>query len=109
MTSDLEIEFKKDKGLKTLIQKEKNQVLIDPSEVTLKDLIVMFGEESVRRGLQYMSSLKEADEEFKKSGSKEAMLEALKEMTGEDEPTEGMKELSDNWSEEMENQGLGLD
>lgn len=107
--SDENSEFKKNNGIEAVIQNEKDEEeLIDTTKVTLADLIQLFGEEPVRRGLQYMASLEEADKEYKKTNSDE-LLEGLQDWTDSDDPTEQMIETSDHWSKRMKEEGIGIE
>lgn len=85
----------------------------DLSEVTIRDLINMYGREAVRRGLSYMESLSDAEENFKRSVEDEA--EYAEEYADEyvddpeDIPPEKRKEINERWAEGMKKGGLGLD
>lgn len=106
--SDDSVDFKKNTGIEGIIQQEENDDMIDPSKITLLDLIKVYGEEPTRRGIQYMASLEKANKEYKKS-SEDDLLDGLQEWTGEDEPTDDMIEMSSIWKERMKEKGLGLD
>lgn len=102
--------FKKDAGIDAVIQNESDEDnLIDPSEITILDLIKVFGEESVRRGLQYMASLEKAQEEYKKTAQSEELLEGMKNWADTEEPTDDMVEMSNQWSKRMKEEGIGID
>lgn len=100
--------FKKENGIDAVIQNETDEETINPKDITVYDLISVFGEESVRRGLQYMASLEKAEEEYRKTNSDE-LLEGVKEWLDADEPTDKMVEMSDHWSERMKEEGIGID
>lgn len=81
--------------------------------VTVAELIQLHGEEAVRRGLSYMASLSEADENFRESGAEGADYgeEYIKAIAGEEANVDGEKaeRLQSDWEEAMEGDGLGLD
>lgn len=84
----------------------------DPSDVTVRDLISMYGEEAVRRGLSYMESLAEAEEEFKQSVEEsdeyaERVIEGVTDPENID--PEKREEINSRWAEGMQEGGLGLD
>lgn len=84
----------------------------DPSDVTVRDLINMYGREAVRRGLSYMESLSEAEEEYKQSaedggGYAEGIARGVTDP--EDLDPEKREEINERWAEGMEEGGLGLD
>lgn len=79
-------------------------------DTTMSDLVDIFGEEVVRRGVEYMSSLKTADSTYRSSvgdypenyaESFGAEPEKINEDTKE--------EMESKWAEGMEESGLGLD
>lgn len=76
--------------------------------LTVEEVIDRYGKEAVRRGMEYMLSLQDADANYRQSardtdGYSEEVTEAY---TGE--RTE-MEELDERWSESMEERGLGID
>lgn len=82
------------------------------SEVTIRDLIDMYGHEAVRRGLSYMESLSEAEDNYKQSTEEQAdYAEGFIDQTAdpEDVPKEKRAEINNKWAEGMEESGLGLD
>lgn len=101
-------------SLDELVPDEQAEQLTEiPEDTTIQTLIDIYGEEAVRRGISYMASLREADEEFRKSTSKDhnyaqKMSEAL---TSEDVDVEDemVSEANSSWEESMEGDGLGLD
>lgn len=85
-------------------------------DITVSDLKDMYGEEAVNRGLSYMESLSDADENFKESVSPEQMEEgydeAAKTYSDDEDATVSDKtkveEASEKWAEETKDNGLGL-
>jgi len=83
--------------------------LADQDELTVGQLKQMYGEEVVRRALQYMNSLVEADEQFRQSADPKQMEEGYKQIEGVgDELPEEAKEGSEQWAEAMQDSGLGI-
>lgn len=84
---------------------------LSPS-TTISELIDEFGLKEVKRGLSYMSSLSDAQENFKKSASDsdyaKRVAQGLSEDV-EDVSDSKIQELQEEWSESMEEGGLGLD
>ena len=83
--------------------------LVNRDDLTIGELKQHFGEEVVRRGIQYMNSLKEADENFRDSADPEDMQEGYKKFSDRSELGDEAKEGSDKWARAMEEGGLGLD
>lgn len=90
-------------GIQDLVPGEDS--LIDHPDLTVQDLIDMFGREAVRRGLEYTRSLSEADQEFRQSADPDRMTEGYREagVDGEVEP------VSNKWAQSSREGGLGLD
>ena len=83
--------------------------LADQDELTVGQLKQMYGEEVVRRALQYMNSLVEADEQFRQSADPKQMEEGYKQIEGVgDELPEAAKKGSEKWAEAMQDSGLGI-
>lgn len=74
--------------------------------MTVDQLISIYGEESVARGLSYMQSLKRADLEYRESANPEDLDEGWKEGYDVDEVD---TDAADKWAERMEDSGLGID
>ena len=94
--------------------------LASQEDMTIRELKEHFGGEVVRRGIQYMQSLKEADKNFRESADSKKMEEGYKKAAGtltggesdgndEDELPESVQEGSNKWASNMEDSGLGLD
>lgn len=85
------------------------------SDVTIRELEDEFGEQAVARGISYMASLAEAEENYKESATAERMKdgygEAAKGLSGKepDEPTTKVEEASEKWAEESRDSGIGLE
>lgn len=85
----------------------------DLSDITVRDLVDMYGKEAVRRGISYMESLAEAEEEFKQSidNDPEYAEQYTKGVAGDPEevPESKREEINSAWAEGMREGGLGLD
>lgn len=79
--------------------------LIAQKNLTIGELIDMFGREAVRRGLEYTRSLDDADETFREQADADRMTEGYRKagVQGDIEP------VSEKWEAEIEEGGLGLD
>lgn len=77
------------------------------SDVTVSELVQQYGREATKRGLQYIISLSEAEQEFKQSANPKALDEGWRE--GFDIEDDIDTDASDIWAEKMEERGLGLD
>jgi len=80
----------------------------DPSEVTVEDLVDMYGVEAVKRGMEYTASLSDAQKAFVDSvdGNKaEYSREFAESYTGEKARN---KEVEDKWANASKEKGLGL-
>lgn len=84
---------------------EDEQIPFDDS-VTIGQLKKMYGEEVVRRGVEYMLSLQDADQEFRQSIQSEDLDEGWEEGYGVDDIE---TDASDKWAEKSKEKGLGLD
>lgn len=100
-------------SLDELIPEEQANALVDsPSEVTIEDLFHIYGRGAVKRGLSYMASLDEAEENYKESVDESSYGEDMAESVVEDSnivPEERKQDLQDKWGEAMNEEGLGLD
>lgn len=83
-------------------------ILDELRNYTVAELEAEYGSEAVRRGLQYMLSLKKADEEYRQSADPEDLDRGWARAYNLDEE-EVETEASENWVEGMEEGGLGLD
>lgn len=79
--------------------------LISQRDLTIADLINLFGREPVRRGLNYMEKLPTAQENYRKSASGDKMERGYREagVRGDVSPA------ADEWERGMEKSGLGID
>jgi len=87
--------------------------LVDHPDLTVQELIDMYGKEATRRGLEYIRSLSSADERFRDSGKekKEKYADRVVEGQGVDPSQvseEAKQEASTSWEKAMEDDGLGL-
>lgn len=82
----------------------REDTLADQDNLTVSDLKDIFGEEVVRRGIAYMTSLDEADKNFREV-SEEKMEEGYK-RAGIDGDT---SETASEWASAMEKKGIGID
>ena len=73
--------------------------------LSVSDLVDEYGKEAVRRGLEYMNSLSEADENFKESVTEDNLEEGYREagIKGDLDP------VTSHWAEQSKQEGLGLD
>lgn len=86
-----------------------DETLADNDDLTVGELKEFFGEEVVRRGIQYMNSLREADHNFRQSANPEQMEEGYKKIANSEEISERAQEGAEEWSSKMEEGGLGLE
>jgi hypothetical protein len=85
-----------------------DRVMEDPEAWRVSDLMELFGREATRRGVEYMVSLVEADQEYRQSANPDDLDEGWARGYGvEDKDLD--TEASDKWAEMMEEKGLGLD
>lgn len=88
-------------GLESIIEESKGERL--PDSVTLGELRDELGDEVVRRGIGYMSSLIEADNNYR-DVDKEDMKEGYSRAgVGGD-----VDKVAEKWASEMKDNGLGL-
>lgn len=80
-------------------------------ETTVQQLVDMYGEECVRRGLKYITNLAEADKSFRESADPNDMREGYSRgiTGGEVDPDEIEGDAPVTWAERMEENGLGID
>jgi len=76
-------------------------------DLTVGELVDIYGKEAVRRGLEYMESLQEADQEFRKSANPEDLSEGLEEAFDVENIED--PDSSERWAESVKEDGLGLD
>jgi len=89
-------------GLESIIEQSKGDRV--PDDVSVGELREKFGEEAVRRGIGYMSSLSEADSNYR-DADKDDMKDGYSK-AGVEGDVDGVAE---KWAAEMESNGLGLD
>lgn len=83
---------------------------INVDKYPIGTLIDKFGLEATIRGIAYMRSLKEADENYKKSADGDSYEKGVKDSLGvEGESSEDAKEAVSKWESGVEEGGLGLD
>lgn len=82
-----------------------DDALHNQEHLTIGDLKDILGEEAVRRGLEYMRSLPEAEKEFIRAADPDRMTEGYRKagVRGDIDP------VSEKWSAEMKEEGLGID
>lgn len=76
-------------------------------EITLADLRDQYGEGVLARGLSYMESLSEADENYREA-AEDQYTEGLKRM-GVELDEEAEEEVDKAWKEGMKESGIGVD
>lgn len=74
-------------------------------DTTVQELINDVGESAAIRGLKYMYSLAEADENYKESMKPEAMEEGFREAGVEGE---NVTTASEKWARESNDRGIGI-
>lgn len=77
-------------------------------ETTVEELIDIYGEEIVTRGLAYMDSLEEADKEFRENTESDYATDYAEGIGGGDISEDKRQELNDRWSESIQDNGLGI-
>lgn len=75
---------------------------------TVGDLRAVFGDSAVKRALNYMASLSEAEEEYREATQKERYRDGMAEMAGKDadEIGEKVEEASEDWEERTNSLGI---
>lgn len=97
------VDFEDESGVGRLIEEKDNNV--DIRSLTVQDLINIFGEEAVRRGLQYTASLSEAEQEFISSIEDDDYEKGLEKAGVDDVP----QNVSEQWKKQTQSGGLKLD
>lgn len=77
------------------------------NEITLADLKKEFGVDALARGLAYMDSLSDADENYREAADNQYGKGLKDAGVIMDEQTE--EEINEAWQEGMENKGIGMD
>lgn len=78
--------------------------------MTLRELIDIHGKEAVRRGVRYIHSLSDADEEYRESADRSKMREGYE--RGYKVDTSGNKDVEEatsRWEDKMRKNGIGID
>lgn len=75
---------------------------------TVADLVDKHGKEIVKRGLEYMDSLDEADREYKRAADDTEMSKGY-ERAGVDSDDENVDKASTKWARAVKVRGLGVD
>lgn len=83
--------------------------LIARRDLTIGDLIDIFGREPTRRGLEYMKSLNDAEKEFVESISQEELEKGWREAYNMENVGEDAERAASKWADESREKGLGLD
>jgi len=90
-------------------------------DLTVQQLVDIYGKEAVRRGLSYIINLQSADESYRQAANPEKSQEFIQktaEGVAEVEPgqeidpeelPESAKEAQSEWEKQMEEKGLGLE
>lgn len=79
-------------------------------QTTIQELINMYGEEAVRRGVVYIDNLAESEREYMNAAREGGYAEELADSISEGEvPEDKEEELDSKWKEGMESSGLGID
>lgn len=76
-------------------------------DTTIAELRSIYGEESVRRALNYMDKLSEADKNFRESAEEDKMIEGYSEFLTDSNITS--REEESEWQRGMKENGLGID
>lgn len=78
-------------------------------ETTVSELIDMYGEEAVRRGISYISNLADSEEKYLEAAQGGNYGEGITDaVVGGDVPEDKKDELDSKWEEGMQDSGLGL-
>lgn len=78
-------------------------------ETTIQELIHMYGEEAVRRGVVYIDNLAESEKEYVDAAREGGYAEELADSISREEvPEDKEEELDSKWQEGMEDSGLGI-
>lgn len=90
-------------------------------DLTVEELVDIYGKEAVRRGLSYIINLQSADEAYRQSANSEKSEEFIQktaEGVAQMEPGQGVdpdelpesaQEAQSAWENQMEEKGLGLE
>lgn len=77
-------------------------------DITVLDLENMYGKEAARRGIEYMKSLSEADNNYRQAAQDNNYGEEMKERVGDKDLSSEAQRASSKWVSNMENRGLAL-
>lgn len=91
-----------------LEQFDSQYISVSP-DTTIQELVDIYGEEAVRRGLVYIDRLSEADQNFRESADPGDMKKGVKEAFNVSSTGEEVDKASEKWKEAVEKQGLGID
>lgn len=78
------------------------------ADTTVKELAEEYGFEAMRRGLQYMDSLSDAEQEYIDSASGEKMERGYRD-AGVEGGEEQVKHASSKWADKMKESGIGIE
>lgn len=77
--------------------------------MTVQDLVSIYGKEAVKRGIQYMGSLSEAEENYRESVTQDKMEDGFERIAESDiDLSDEAKEASSRWEQESKESGLGI-
>lgn len=77
-------------------------------ELTVEELIEMYGEEPVRRGIQYLMSLYKADKNYRESVDEGKMKEGYERGYGVEGSKGKVDDAVGKWGQSMKERGLGI-
>lgn len=78
-------------------------------DITIAELEQQYGTEAVSRALQYMASLRQAEQKFKESADPDRMKQGYEDAFGVEPSGQEVEEGVENWADSMEESGLGID
>ena len=77
-------------------------------DVTVGELIQQYGEEPVRRGLSYMASLSDADQNYREASRKADEYGEGYSKGVADDPDADTEEIENRWADAIEDSGIGI-
>lgn len=78
-------------------------------ETTIQDLVDIYGEEAVRRGIMYIDNLVEGEKRYLEAAGRSSYSNDLaEEVVGGELPEEQKEDMDSRWKDGMRDSGLGL-
>lgn len=88
---------------------DENKQLPVEEHTTVQQLINIYGREAVRRGLEYIENLSEADKAYRESPEEDQLKQGVERAYDVEKSGENVEEAENKWARAMEDKGLGLD